>query len=175
MNTQIRQWQLSDAPALAKAISNLNVQNNLRDGLPYPYTEKDAEDYINAMLSSDKNNTFAFTIVCDGVAVGSIGAFRGVNVHRLTAELGYYISEEYWNKGVATQAVNLLCEYVFNNSDIVRIFAEPFADNAASCRVLEKAGFRFEGTLRRNAIKCGEIRDMKMYSILKKNTDSNQQ
>ena len=81
MNTQIRQWQLSDAPALAKAISNLNVQNNLRDGLPYPYTEKDAEDYINAMLSSDKNNTFAFAIVCDGVAVGSIGpSDRGARI-----------------------------------------------------------------------------------------------
>lgn len=168
MDIDIRKWKLSDAADLAKAISNLKVQNNLRDGMPYPYTEKDAVEYIDAMLTADANDTFAFAIVCDGKAVGSIGAFRQKNVHRLTAELGYYVSEEYWGKGIATQAVKAVCEYVFKETDIVRIYAEPFAYNSASCKVLEKAGFEFEGILRSNAIKNGKIVDMKMYSILRR-------
>ncbi len=167
MNVLLREWKLSDALPLAQAISNLNVQNNLRDGLPYPYNEKDAIDFINAMLSADKNEVFAFAIECDGKVIGSIGVFRQQNIHRRTAELGYYIAEEYWGKGIATQAVNKICDYVFQNSDILRIFAEPFSKNIASCRVLEKAGFQCEGTLRSNAVKCGKICDMKMYSLIK--------
>ena len=167
MNVLLREWKLSDALSLAQAISNLNVQNNLRDGLPYPYYEKDAIDFINAMLSADKNEVFAFAIECDGKVIGSIGIFRQQNIHRRTAELGYYIAEEYWGKGIATQAVNKICDYVFQNSDILRIFAEPFSKNIASCRVLEKAGFQCEGTLRSNAVKCGKICDMQMYSLIK--------
>ena len=167
MNVLLREWKLSDALSLAQAISNLNVQNNLRDGLPYPYYEKDAIDFINAMLSADKNEVFAFAIECDGKVIGSIGIFRQQNIHRRTAELGYYIAEEYWGKGIATQAVNKICDYVFQNSDILRIFAEPFSKNIASCRVLEKAGFQCEGTLRSNEVKCGKICDMKMYSLIK--------
>lgn len=168
MNTIIREWKLSDARDLAKVLSNLNVQNNLRDGLPYPYTESDATDYIKAMLSADKSNTFAFAVEYDGIVVGSIGAFRKNNIHIKTAELGYYIAQEYWGRGIATQAVKMLCDYVFDNTDIVRIFAEPFAYNTASGRVLEKAGFQYEGTLRNNAVKCGKIIDMKMYSIIRR-------
>ena len=99
--------------------------------------------------------------------IGSIGVFRKDNVHRLTAELGYYISEPYWGKGITTKAVQLICDYVFANTDIIRIFAEPYATNIASCRVLEKAGFQYEGTLRQNAVKNGQILDMKMYAIFK--------
>lgn len=168
--TEIRQWKPSDANDLAKALSNPNVIDNLRDGIPYPYTESDAADYINAMLSRDKNTTFAFAVCYDGKAVGSIGAFRQSNIHKFTAELGYYVSEEYWGKGIATEAVKLICRHVFDNTDIIRIFAEPFAHNTASCRVLEKAGFKLEGTLRSNAVKCGRITDMKMYSLLKKDS-----
>lgn len=164
----IRQWRISDAKNLAQALSNPKVLNNLRDGLPYPYTQSDAEAFINAMLAADKNDTFAFAIDVDGKAVGSIGAFRQSNIHSRTAELGYYIGEEYWGKGIATQAVKLACDFVFCNTDIIRIFAEPFSRNIASCRVLEKAGFEFEGTLRQNAVKCGVAEDMKMYALLRK-------
>lgn len=167
MNVLIREWKLSDASSLAQAVSNLNVQNNLRDGLPYPYNENDAVEFINAMMPADKNDVFAFAIECDGKAIGSIGVFRQQNIHRRTAELGYYIDEDYWGKGIATQAVKQMCRYVFKNSDILRIFAEPFSKNIASCRVLEKAGFQCEGTLRSNAVKCGEVCDMKMYSLIK--------
>ena len=163
----IRKWELSDAIDLAAALSNKKVQDNLRDGLPYPYTEQDGTDYISAMLSADENETFAFAITVDEKVVGSIGIFRQGNIHRQTAELGYYIAEEYWGKGIMTEAVKQICGYVFDKSDIIRIYAEPFAYNAASCRVLEKAGFQYEGTLRSNAVKNGEVIDMKMYSLLK--------
>lgn len=129
MVCNIRKWKLSDAADLATAISNKKIQDNLRDGLPCPYTVQDGVDFISDMLSADENETFAFAITVDNKVVGSIGVFRQGNIHRLSAE--------------------------------------PFAYNIASCRVLEKARFQFEGTLRNNAVKNGEIIDMKMYSLLK--------
>ena len=167
MNCKIRRWELSDARDLATALSNKKIQDNLRDGLPYPYTEQDGKEFISAMLAANENDTFAFAITVNGKVIGSIGAFRQGNIHRQTAELGYYIAEEYWGKGIMTEAVKQLCDYVFSNTDIIRIYAEPFAYNIGSCRVLEKAGFQYEGTLRSNALKNGNVLDMKMYSKLK--------
>ena len=167
MNCKIRKWKLTDAKNIAVALSNKKIQDNLRDGLPYPYTEQDGIDFISNMLSANENETFAFAITLDDKAIGSIGAFRQQNIHRQTAEMGYYIAEEYWGKGIMTDAVKQICEYVFKNSDILRIYAEPFAYNTGSCRVLEKAGFQYEGTLRNNAIKNGKVIDMKMYSLLR--------
>ena len=167
MKCRIRKWELSDAKDLAAALSNKKVQDNLRDGLPYPYTEQDGKEFISAMLSADENETFAFAIMVDDKVVGSIGIFRQDNIHRQTAELGYYIAEEYWGKGIMTEAVKQICAYVFAKSDIIRIYAEPFAYNIASCRVLEKVGFQYEGTLRSNAVKNGKVIDMEMYSLLK--------
>ena len=118
-------------------------------------------------ISADRNGIFAFAITIDDKAIGSIGAFRQNNIHKQTAELGYYIGEDYWGKGIMTEAVKQICEFVFSKSDIIRIYAEPFAYNTASCRVLEKAGFQYEGTLRKNAVKNGKVLDMKMYSLLR--------
>ncbi len=173
MKCRIRKWELSDARDLAAALSNKKVQDNLRDGLPYPYTVQDGKDYISAMLSADENGTFAFAITVDNIVIGSIGIFRQGNIHRQTAELGYYIAEEYWGKGIMTEAVRQICKYVFSESDIIRIYAEPFSYNAASCRVLEKAGFQCEGTLRSNAVKNGKVIDMKMYSLLREEYNDN--
>ena len=106
-----------------------------------------------------------FTI--NNIVIGCIGIFRQGNIHRQTAESGYYIAEEYWGKGIMTKAVKQICEYVFGNSDIIRIYSEPFAYNISPWRVLEKAGFQYEGTLRSNAVKNGKVNDMKMYSLLK--------
>ena len=116
MNIKIRKWNIEDAGKLAAALSNKKVLDNLRDGLPYPYTEKDAEEYINAMLNSDQNSTFAYAVEVDGVAVGSIGAFRQGNIHFRTAELGYYLDERYWGQGIMTEAVKQFCGYIFENS-----------------------------------------------------------
>lgn len=167
MECCIRKWKIEDADELAQCINNKNVQDNLRDGIPFPYTKEDAKDYINMMLKENPDKTFAFAIVADNKVVGSIGVFRKDNIHFRTAELGYYVAEPYWGKGVCTKAVKQICDYVFENTDVIRIFAEPFAHNTASCRVLEKAGFVFEGLLRKNAVKNDMILDMKMYALIK--------
>lgn len=167
MECKIRHWRIEDAKDLATALNNKKILDNLRDGLPYPYTEDDAKEYINAMLDSDKTSTFAFAITIDDKVVGSIGVFRQDNIHLYTAEMGYYIAEAYWGQGIATSAVKQVCNYIFNNTNIIRIYAEPFTYNVASCRVLEKAGFSREGTLKKNAFKNGKILDMEIYSIVK--------
>ena len=167
MNCKIRKWKLTDAKDIAVVLSNKNIQDNLRDGLPYPYSEQDGIDFISSMLSANEDEIFAFAITLDDKAIGSIAVFRQQNIHRQTAEMGYYIAEEYWGKGIMTDAVKQICDYVFKYSDILRIYAEPFAYNTGSCRVLEKAGFQYEGTLRNNAVKNGKVIDMKMYSLLR--------
>lgn len=167
MECSIREWNIKDAGNLAEMLSNKKILNNLRDGLPYPYTIKDAEEYITAMLSSDKEKIFAFAITMNDRAIGSIGVFRCDNIHFRTAEMGYYIGEPYWGNGIMTNAVKQTCNHIFEHTNIIRIFAEPFAHNTASCCVLEKAGFQFEGLLRSNAVKNGNMLDMKMYSLIK--------
>lgn len=167
MDCKIRKWKMEDAENLAAALNNKKIHDNLRDGLPLPYTVKDAEEYITSMLEADCNEIFAFAITVDDKAVGSIGVFRKENIHSQTAEMGYYIAEPYWGKGLGTSAVKQTCKFIFSNTDIIRIFAEPFAHNAASCCILEKAGFSFEGTLRKNAVKNNTVIDMKMYSLIR--------
>ena len=119
------------------------------------------------MLAADPSKTFAFAIVVEDNVVGSIGAFRKENVHCRTAEIGYYIAEPFWGQGIGTEAVRQLCQYIFKNTNIIRLFAEPFAYNTASCKILEKNGFQYEGTLRNNAVKNGVILDMRMYALIK--------
>ena len=167
MILSIRKWRIDDKSDLAINLNNPMVMNNLRDGLPYPYTEDDAEEFIRSMLSADEDSTFAFAITLDDKVIGSIGVFRQTNIHSRTAEMGYYIGEPYWGNGYMTNAIKQACEYVFENTDIIRIFAEPFGYNKASCRALEKAGFQYEGTLKSNAVKCGSIIDMKMYALIR--------
>ncbi len=167
MDVKIRTWQMEDAHDLAPTINNKKIQDNLRDGLPYPYTVPDAEMFISSMLKAEEDSQYAWAITVDNKAVGSIGVFRKDNIHKCTAEMGYYVAEPWWGEGIGTIAVKEACHYVFKNTDILRIFAEPFAYNAASCRILEKAGFVLEGTLRKNAIKNGKILDMKMYALVK--------
>ena len=168
MDCTIRKWQIDDQYDLAKILNNQKIMNHLRDGLPYPYTVEDAKEYISSMLQANQEKMFAFAISVDEHVIGSISVTRLDNIHYCTGELGYYIGEYYWGKGYATSAVKQVCQYVFEHSDIIRTFAEPFAYNTASCRVLEKAGFIYEGTLHKNAIKNGQVQDMKMYALLRK-------
>ena len=167
MGVSLRAWSLADAPELARICNNKKVQDNLRDGLPFPYGEEDAKVFLSEVLAADLDQNIAFAIETDGRLIGSISASRCGNIHFRTAELGYYLGEPYWGKEYATEAVRLLCGYVFSRTDIIRVFAEPFAYNLASCRVLEKAGFQLEGVLRSNAVKNGRILDMKLYSCLR--------
>ena len=185
MDISIRKWRREDSADLVKVLNNKKILDNLRDGLPFPYTEKDAEEFIEVMLAADPDETFAFAVVLEDQfgdedksvggdqsvggdkVIGSIGVFRGDNIHSRTGELGYYLGEDYWGRGYMTRAVDLICRYVFDRTDIIRIYAEPFARNGASCRVLEKAGFTCEGVLRSNAVKNGKTEDMKMYALIK--------
>jgi ribosomal-protein-alanine N-acetyltransferase len=165
MDCKIRPWRMEDAPSLSEALNNKKIHDNLRDGLPFPYTVNDAKEYITAMLNCDKDKIYAFAITVDDKAIGSIGVFRQDNIHFRTAEMGYYVAEPYWGQGIGTSAVKQVCRYIFEHTDIIRIYAEPFTDNIASCSVLEKSGFVCEGVLRKNAVKNGKVIDMKMYSL----------
>lgn len=167
MNCTIRGWILDDKESLAETLNNPHILRNLRNGIPYPYTIQDAEDYIQAMMKANEQELLAFAIVVDDQVVGSLSVSRGIDIHSWSGELGYYIAEPYWGKGIATSAVQQACKHVFEHTDIIRIFAEPFAYNTASCRVLEKSGFQLEGTLHNYAIKDGKVLDMKMYALVK--------
>lgn len=167
MDCTIRPWKLEDAPSLAKALNNINIHNNLRDGLPFPYTVENANAFIQSMLDADKDKIYAFAITVDDEAIGSIGVFRRDNIHSRTAEMGYYLSESYWGRGLGTSAVKQACRRIFETTDIIRIFAQPFSGNIASCRILEKSGFSLEGILKQNAVKNGRIMDTKLYALLK--------
>ena len=167
MEVGIRPWATGDAPDLARAIGNPKVLMNLRDGIPYPYTVADAEAFIRGMRGAEPDTVYAWAIDVNGRAVGSVAASRLGNIHRRTAEMGYYVGEDYWGRGVATAAVRAACDWLFEHTDILRIFAEPFERNGASCRVLEKAGFQLEGLMRKNAVKDGEVLNMKMYARVK--------
>ena len=165
MKCKLRTWRLSDAKDLAAALNHRSVLNNLRDGLPFPYTEQDAKEYIIATLSANEDDTFAYAITLDDRVIGSIGAFRQGNIHRQTAELGYYLAKEYWGRGIMTDAIRQLCGHIFETTDILRIYADPFSYNDGSRRALEKAGFTREGTMKGSAVKNGKVVDMTLYSL----------
>jgi len=167
MKIKLKPWHKEDASSLARTLSNQKILNNLRDGLPYPYTKDDALHYIDAILQADTNNVFAFAITVNDKIIGNISITRGNNIHFRTGELVYYIDEHYWGQGIMSNAIGQICNYVFLHSDIIRIYAEPFSYNIASCKALEKNGFICEGVLRKNAIKNGKVIDMKMYSLIK--------
>ena len=166
MDISIRKWKMEDAEQLKNAINNEKILDNLRDGIPYPYTIENAQEFITQTLNAPKDSQYSWAILVDNKVIGSVGVFRKDNIHYQTAEIGYYIAEEYWGKGIMTKVIKEVCDYIFKKTDIIRIFAEPFAYNIASCRVLEKAGFELEGTLRNNAVKKNKILDMKMYAIV---------
>ena len=169
MNVVLREWSHDYPKSLALILNDWNVPKNLREGIRYPYTEKDASEYIEAMMRADKTATFAYAVCADGAVAGSIAAFRGENIHFRTAELGYYIDSRLWGRGIMTEAVGMLCDKIFSETDILRTYAEPFADNAGSRRVLEKSGFTLEGIMKSNAFKNGEVRDMALDAPVRQN------
>ena len=162
----IRPWRTEDAEDIAYAMNNRNVLDNLRDGIPFPYTPSDALEYMSFLAKSGQGQIYSFVIDYNGRAVGSISATRQQDIHSRTAEAGYYIAEEFWGLGIGTSALRQLRRYIFSHTDIIRLFAMPFDDNAASCRILENCGFSLEGILRCNAVKNGTVRDMRMYAAL---------
>ena len=162
----LRPWSVRDAPQLALIADNKNIADNLRDGFPYPYSLYDAKNWLNMILPENVPPRF-FAITADKCLVGSIGIVSKTDIYRKNFEIGYFLSEEYWGRGIATKAIKAATSYAFKDFDIVRVYAEPFAENTGSRKALEKAGFILEATLKRNVIKNGIIRDSCIYSVLK--------
>ncbi len=161
----IRSWKKEDAPAIAKHANNRNIWLNLRDGFPHPYSVNDANEFISNALAKEPE-TF-FSIASSTEAIGGIGFTIGQDVHRYTAELGYWLAEPYWNQKIMTGAIQILIKYAFKTYDLNRIYAEPYATNPASSKVLEKAGFLYEGRLKANVYKDGKILDQFIYAKTK--------
>lgn len=162
----LRQWRSNDAENISIVANNVNIAKNLRNAFPHPYTIDDAKWYVNDCISKEGRNQITRAIDVDGKAVGSIGIFAQKDVYEKSGELGYWLSEEYWRRGITSRAVVQICKEAFSSLDIVRIYAEPFEQNLGSRAVLEKAGFTYEGTMRNGVYKDGEIFSYCMYSIL---------
>ncbi len=163
---QLREWREEDAEEVAQAANNPRIAANLRNVFPHPYTLADAAFYIGDCIAKEGERQMTRAIVVDGHVVGSIGIFVGADVLERSAELGYWLAQEYWRQGITSRAVRMICKEAFQKFDLVRIYAEPFADNAGSIGVLKKAGFTYEGTMRNGICKNGVIRSYCMYSIL---------
>ena len=158
----IRPWRESDAASLVAHANNINVAKYLRDRFPHPYARKDAHEFLRyAAASPDPSN---LAIEVDGAAVGAIGYVPGSDVERFSAEVGYWLGEAYWGRGIVTEAVVMLTEFAFTRLNLLRLFALPFADNIASARVLEKAGYVREAVLRSSCVKYGVPRDQLLYA-----------
>lgn len=169
---KLRVWKTEDAKSLAQAANNPNIAKNLRNAFPNPYTLEDAIWFINDSIINAERKQINYAIVVDGQAVGGIGISVKDDVYEKSAELGYWLAEDFWRKGIMSRAVQTICKEAFETFDIVRIFAEPFADNEGSRGVLEKAGFTYEGTMRNGVFKNGEIHSYCMYSILREEVNN---
>jgi RimJ/RimL family protein N-acetyltransferase len=160
----LRPWRSSDVPALVKYANNPNVARHLRDRFPHPYTAADGRQFIQSIAHARPTMTFAITL--GGEAVGGTGFAPGADVERYSAEIGYWLGEPFWGRGVTSEAVRLVSDYAFRTCNMLRLFALPFADNAQSIRVLEKAGYSFEAILRASSVKDGISRDQALYALV---------
>jgi [ribosomal protein S5]-alanine N-acetyltransferase len=162
----LKPWTIGDAPQLALIADNKKIADNLRDGLPQPYSIKDAKNWLNIVLPENNPPRF-FAVKIENEIVGSLGITTKTDIYRKNIEIGYFISEKHWGKGIASRAIKAATSYAFSEFDIVRVYAETFSDNTGSRRALEKAGFRLEAYLKRNIIKNDVIKDSCIYSILR--------
>jgi len=162
----LRPWVLNYAPQLAAIADNKKITDNLRDGLPSPYTLRDAQDWINLILPENIPPRF-FAIVFNNQIVGSIGIVSKDNIYRKNFEIGFFMSQNFRGKGIITRAIKAAVSYSFSNFDILRVYAEVFSDNIASRRALEKAGLKLEATIHKNIIKNEVIKDSCIYSVLR--------
>lgn len=162
----IREWRPGDEDSLVLHANNRNVSRNLRDAFPYPYTLADAKNWIETAGSADPLTSFAIEV--DASAVGGIGIVLKDDIYRKSAEIGYWLGEEFWGRGIATEAVEVMTDYAFSTWDLCRISAGIFEWNPGSGRVLEKAGYQFEGRLRAAVTKDGETIDELIFAIVRR-------
>lgn len=166
MNFKLRPWTLEDLPSLVKYANNTKIARNLTDAFPHPYTEASGKDFITRAMAGSPTNIFAIDV--DGEAVGGIGLHPQTDIHCKNAEMGYWLAEPFWGRGIMSNAVAQMVEYVFENFDFTRIFARPFGTNLASHLVLGKAGFTLEGRFDKVLYKNGEYLDELIYAVRRK-------
>ena len=163
MDFKLRPWALNDLNSLVKHANNFNVAKFLTDGFPHPYTADDGKKFIDLATKDSPIHIFAIDI--NGEAVGGIGIHPQTDIHKKNAELGYWLAEKYWGKGIITKAIKEIVAFAFSTYEIDRLFARPFGSNLASQRVLEKAGFTLEARFTRTLFKNGEYLDELVYAI----------
>lgn len=161
----IRDWRRGDEETLAHHANNPNIFRNVRDRFPHPYTLDDAKGWVEHAGSENPMTNFA--IVVDGEAVGGIGFMMQEDIFRRSVEIGYWLGEAFWGRGIVTEAVRAMSEYIFANFDVCRIYAGVFEWNPGSMRVLEKAGFALEGRMRKAATKHGQTIDEFIYALVR--------
>jgi RimJ/RimL family protein N-acetyltransferase len=157
MYISLRPWTIEDAATLTAYFNNVNIWNNLRDYIPHPYTQDDAVKFISSQLELTPTQNFA--ILNENEIVGGIGIVLQEDVYKMNVELGYWVTEQFWGKGIATIAVGLMTQYVFDSFAVNRIVAEVFDYNRASMRVLEKNGYYLESVRRKGILKNDFLTD----------------
>ena len=162
----LRPWRASDAPIITPLLGDRDVWINLSDRVPHPYELKHAEEFIARQSKVDPPTNVAITI--DDKPIGSIGIFPGEGISRVSAEMGYWIGKPYWGRGIGLAALNAMTKYVADTFEFTRICALVFTRNAASARMLEKAGYVREGHTKRSVIKDGVIEDEFLYAYYTK-------
>jgi len=161
----VRSWEWRDREAIVRHANNRNVSINLRDRFPYPYTLSDARLWLDMVVGQKPETNFA--IALGGEAIGGIGFTLQHDVAHRSAEIGYWLGEEFWGRGIATDALVAVTDYAFAGHDLCRLYAHVFEWNLGSARVLEKAGYSFEGCLRKSVTKDGKTIDQLMYAAIR--------
>jgi len=161
----VRSWEWRDRDSLVRYANNRNVWINLRDRFPHPYTKDDARRWLDIVVGSKPETNFAIALADE--AVGGVGYTIDSDVNYRSAEIGYWLGEDFWGRGIATEALIAVTEHAFSTYDLCRLYAHVFDWNPASARVLEKAGYVFEGRLRKSVTKAGQTIDQLMYAIVR--------
>jgi ribosomal-protein-alanine N-acetyltransferase len=162
----VREWAFSDLHSLVRHANNRDIWIQLRDRFPYPYLEDHGRKFLEHITAQSPPMVWAIEV--DGEAAGGIGLEPKTDVERVSAEIGYWLGQTYWGRGIVTEAVTAVTAAAFAHFDLLRIFALPFADNPGSIRVLEKAGYALEGRLPQSTIKDGRVRDQLMFGAYRK-------
>jgi RimJ/RimL family protein N-acetyltransferase len=163
---RLRPWQPEDAPTLAEVANDRGIWQNLRDVFPHPYQRVDADSYIR-FVTDPASADVHLCMEVDGRAAGAISVLLKTDINRRSAEIGYWLARPQWGRGIGTEAVRILTDYAFTHFDICRLYAEVFAPNSASARVLTKAGFELEGRLRKSVTKDGQTMDALLYAVIR--------
>ena len=161
--SRLRPWRLSDRASLVRYANDRDVWRNLRDRFPHPYTERDADEWL-AHGAAEPASPGIYAIEVDGVAAGTIALEPGSDVERWCWEIGYWLGQPFWGRGIVTEAVIAVTAAAFREPDVIRLHAPVFSWNRRSMRVLEKSGYHREAVLERGGIKDGTVIDRVVYA-----------